>query len=92
MKTFLDKLDRTAARWLNTMDSQLQQPVVQILTGEVFTHGTLPINHIEPEQPVQQTVKQADVPALSQAHHTDTPERETVRPPVLRKAAVSHRS
>jgi hypothetical protein len=33
------KLDKAAERWLNAIDGNLQQPIVQTMTGEVFTHG-----------------------------------------------------
>ncbi len=40
MKTFLEKLERKAEQWVNTMDDQLQDTSIRVMTGEVFTHGT----------------------------------------------------
>ncbi|QPC83343.1 hypothetical protein G4Y79_02895 [Phototrophicus methaneseepsis] len=40
MKNILSKLDRIAESWINGMDSQLQEPVVRCMTGDVFTDGT----------------------------------------------------
>jgi hypothetical protein len=54
MKSLLEKLDRKAKRLLDNMDSQLQQPAVQILSGDVFTHGTTDErNSIRQESPIQ---------------------------------------
>jgi hypothetical protein len=39
MKAFFKKLDRIAERWIDTLDSDLNQPVVRAVTGDVFTHG-----------------------------------------------------
>jgi hypothetical protein len=35
----LNKLNQIADRWVNTIDGQLQHPVVQTISGEVFAHG-----------------------------------------------------
>lgn len=66
MKTFLETLDRRAGRWLNAMDSKLQQPLVRVMTGEVFTHGTSPNGHTNQEQPVQQAAQQSSTHTASQ--------------------------
>ncbi len=66
MKTLLEKLDRKAGRWLNAMDSKLQQPLVRVITGEVFTHGVSPNGHSDREQPVQQAAQQSSTHAASQ--------------------------
>jgi hypothetical protein len=66
MKTLLEKLDRRAGRWLSAMDSELQQPLVRVITGEVFTHGASPNGHIDREQSVQQAAQQSSTHAASQ--------------------------
>jgi len=45
MESFLEKLDREAGRWLGEWDKQLQKPIIQVMTGKVFTHGTTSNNH-----------------------------------------------
>ena len=38
MKNFFQKLDRAASRWLNEFDGQMEQPITQVMTGDVFTY------------------------------------------------------
>jgi hypothetical protein len=38
MPSFLQKLERLAGQWLDTVEEQAQPIVVQIVTGAVFTH------------------------------------------------------
>ena len=38
MKTFLAKLERRGGYWVSRLDDQLQQPIVRVMTGEVFMH------------------------------------------------------
>jgi hypothetical protein len=80
MKNFLDKLDRLAGNWIETMDNQLQQPIVESMTGAVFTHGTTSENVVE--QPAQQPV----TPTPSPARQPNTTEKDTVHNRVLREA------
>jgi hypothetical protein len=42
MNHFLEELDHKVGRWLNTIDDQVQQPIVHTLIGDVFTHDTSP--------------------------------------------------
>jgi hypothetical protein len=39
MKTWLQQLERTAARWVGVVDHHTQPITTQILTGAVFTEG-----------------------------------------------------
>ncbi len=61
MKTFLDKLDRKAGRWLEAVDREFQQPVTKMLTGEVFTSGAdhAPYETRAPEQAAVQRAPSA---------------------------------
>jgi hypothetical protein len=81
MKTFLEKLDRKAGQWLNTLDSQLQEPIVRAVKGEVFTHGTTSNNDHTQEAAAHQPL--AAAPKTRQSTITDC---DIVHQPVLRKA------
>jgi hypothetical protein len=78
MNRLLEKLDHMAGRWVNTMDEQLQQPIVHTMTGEVFTHGTASNDHMTLAQPVQPAAPAGHKPAVIDVRPTRTA--------VLRKA------
>jgi hypothetical protein len=40
MRNLLNKLDEKAGKWLDTMDNQLREPIMQSVTGAVFVDGT----------------------------------------------------
>ncbi len=61
MKPFFEKLDRQAGRWLDAMDAQLQAPIVNTLTGEVFTHDTTA--NEDNQSPFPTVVRQSSAPA-----------------------------
>jgi hypothetical protein len=83
MKTFLEKLERKAENWLDVVDDQVQQPILQVMTGEVFIHNPNPTGIDSPGQPVQATIS----PPSSGLHQpTETYDRELQCQPVLRKA------
>lgn len=86
MKNFIEKLDRQLGRWIDTMDGQLQEPVVRAITGEVFTHGTN--GH--------QTLKEqryAEIEQIDSAPEFSVDEgvvdHQTVQPSPLRKRTAS---
>jgi hypothetical protein len=39
MRNLVEKLNDQAGRWLDHLDDQVQEPIVRIMTGEVWTHG-----------------------------------------------------
>lgn len=45
MKKLLTKLEQQAEAALQHMDQQLQPPMMQMLSGEVFRHGSPSQNH-----------------------------------------------
>jgi hypothetical protein len=85
MKNFLEKLDRKAGNWLDTLDEQLQQPIVQTLSGEVFTHGTSLNGHSLRDQSVQMAQPSTHMVA-SRSHELETVDGDDLCPPVLRNA------
>lgn len=52
MLNFLKKLDSMAERFIDTMDNDLQEPVVRILNGDVFNSGSSTPQQTTPETPV----------------------------------------
>ncbi len=83
MKTFFEKLDRKAGRWLNAVDEQLQAPIVNTLTGEVFTHNSAADYD---DQPLFQTaVWQSNAPANRTIPEPRPADPNCLYPP-LRKA------
>lgn len=62
MKTLLERLDSAAGRWVNRIDSQLQEPVVQVITGQVFMHGAESNGHPAHRQPAQPVARQTSAP------------------------------
>jgi hypothetical protein len=81
MNTFLKKLDDMAGRLLNNIDTDLQQPVTAVITGEVFTHDDMPSINDNTAKPGQPTPKPA-VPAAVPARKTNS----AVRTPMLKNA------
>lgn len=58
MMAFLEKLERKAEQWVATMDGQINQPIVNAMTGEVFTHQpdaheNMPTMHVHAAQTVE---------------------------------------
>jgi hypothetical protein len=83
MKTFLEKLEHKAENWLGVVDDQLQQPILQVMTGEVFIHNPNLSGIDNPGQPAQPTIP----PPSSGLHQpAETYDREIQCQPVLRKA------
>lgn len=85
MKSFL----KTLERFVNIMDNELQQPIVQVLSGEVFTHDPTSHCHSSQEQPVQQAAPLV-VTATITAHKSRSSDSNVVCPPTLR-TAVAHK-
>jgi hypothetical protein len=70
MKSLLEKLDRKAKHLLDNMDSHLQQPTVQILTGDVFTHDTTgEHDSIRQESPIQPISAASETGAADSKNH-----------------------
>jgi hypothetical protein len=87
MKPFLEKLDSVAGRWLESLDEQLQAPIVHAMTGEVFTHGT-----VSKDQGAEQHVMpRATEPLITPAClpcDSGTSAGDGMRRPVLQKATT----
>ncbi len=83
MKTFFEQLDRKAGRWLNAVDEQLQAPLVNTLTGEVFTHDTAADQDDQVLFPT--VVRQSNTPASRHVHESRAADTTKLYPP-LRKA------
>lgn len=81
MKALLEKLEHKAEQWVNSLDAQLQQPIVQVVTGEVFTHSGVTIDQMagEPES-IEPPVPP---PGLPQANTSGNTSR---RPSILQGA------
>ncbi|HEX2621696.1 MAG TPA: hypothetical protein VHL11_16175 [Phototrophicaceae bacterium] len=81
----LSKLDRMAERWLNTLDGQIQEPVLQIMSGEVFTHGTTSDHSVQTEVVYTSTQEQPTQPPSTPLRNPNY-QPEAKRPATLRKA------
>jgi hypothetical protein len=71
MNKLLEKLDRVAGSWLNVMDEQLQQPIADTLSGEVFMTEIRP-QRVAESQPVSTMLPPAvpaPKPAVKQPSH-----------------------
>lgn len=58
MMAFLEKLERKAEQWMAAMDGQINQPIVNAMTGEVFTHQPdahkdMPTMHVQAAQTIE---------------------------------------
>lgn len=62
MKSLLERLDSAAGRWVKMIDSQLQEPVAQVITGQVFMQGAESNGHPAHRQPAQPVVRQTAAP------------------------------
>lgn len=86
MMNLFRKLDRMAERLISTVDSELQEPVVRAVTGEVFIHGAQ--THRPAAAP---QVKGSDLQRA--AHELCDAVAETLNPPltipVMPKAGIS---
>ena len=60
MKNLLKRLDKKAAQWVNELDDQIKEPLVQIVTGEVFTDGTNPASKPHRPESAQPTETPSD--------------------------------
>ena len=85
MKTFIQKLDCAAERWIHMLDNQLQDTTVRTVTGEVFHHDTAAHCAIQNETPEQD----APLAALPVRSLRGTHKTKSAYPPVLRKASAS---
>lgn len=82
MKSWLEKLERKAGYLLDMMDHQLQEPIVQAMTGEVFTHGSETTYHTREEQPAPAKPKRT----AETARKRSSADSEALCPPALQQA------
>lgn len=57
MMAFLEKLERKAEQWMAVMDGQINQPIVNAMTGEVFTHQASDVCEVMPTVHAAQNVE-----------------------------------
>jgi hypothetical protein len=87
MKNFLDKLERLAGNWIETMDNQLQQPIADTMTGAVFINPIRLEDQVVEEQHAEQPAEQPITPAPSPLRQPNTSEKDTTaHKRVLREA------
>jgi hypothetical protein len=79
MMNLFRKLDRMAERWIDTLDGDLNQPVVRAITGEVFTHDTAD-SYTAAHSALSHQL--ADGQAENAAHFTSDAVDETLNPPL----------
>jgi hypothetical protein len=86
MRNLLEKLDKIAGQWVDTLDNQLQDTMVitRVITGEVFTN-TSSNDHEIHEQSVQQQA-QLITPNPKSNCEPHATESTRFRSPVLGKA------
>ncbi|MEP7285632.1 MAG: hypothetical protein ABI947_07690 [Chloroflexota bacterium] len=91
MNTFLEKLDRRAKAWLDMVDSQLHDPIVRLLSGELLTHDSYSNERDYHQQPEQQAVQPVITPANPVPHEPDTMDNTRVRRLLIQKANASYK-
>ncbi|GAB4511049.1 MAG: hypothetical protein OHK0046_08610 [Anaerolineae bacterium] len=77
MKMLLEKLDKMSERWLNTLDRQLEQPLLHVITGRVFTDANSHMDMLVTQAAVN-VVETLCEPAQP-AYAKNTGEKKTVR-------------
>jgi hypothetical protein len=85
MKSFFKKLDQL----VNIIDNEMQQPIVQVLTGEVFTHD--PSSHAHSNNATDESTRKAARHVMTAAAPTREPrpiDANPVCPPRLRPAGA----
>jgi hypothetical protein len=85
MKSFLKKLEHL----VNIIDNEMQQPITQVLTGEVFTHD--PSSHAHSYNATEESTQKAARPVVTAASPTREPrvaDKTPVCPPQLRPAGA----
>lgn len=84
MKSFL----KTLERFVEIVDNELQQPIVRVISGDVFTHDPTAHKHSSQDQVIQQAAPpRAAMPTNTtrESHPADT---NVLCPPRLRPAGA----
>lgn len=85
MKSFLKKLEHL----VDIIDGEMQQPIVKVLTGEVFTSdASSQAHHYNAAEQVTQPTVQPVVPAANPARDTRPVDANAICPPRLRPVAA----
>lgn len=83
MMAFFEKIERAAERLVNGLDDQLQEPLVKVITGEVFVsaEASVSASHIPCiEETTPPTPPQGKEMPASHPLHPTTPTPVGIRP------------